>query len=128
MRLLLDTHVVLWWLNADRRLSAAARDAVAAADGEVLVSTASVWEMAIKAGLGRLRLPDDTGGFLADQFRANRFKVLPVGLDHAAAVRGLPGHHKDPFDRLLVAQALIEGATLVTQDAALRAYPVACVG
>ncbi|MCB1883627.1 MAG: type II toxin-antitoxin system VapC family toxin [Geminicoccaceae bacterium] len=126
MRLLLDTHVVLWWLAGDRRLSAAARGAIVGG-GEILVSAASVWEMAIKAGLGRLELPKDLGGFLSEQLRVNGFEVLPVGLRHAA-VRDLPRHHPDPFDRLLVAQARVEGAALVTQDAKLRAYEVACVG
>ena len=94
MTLLLDTHVVLWWLAGDARLSGAARDAIAG-EGDILVSTASAWEMAIKAGLGQLKFPADLGGFLAAQLQANGFEVLPIGLRHAAAVRDLPRHHQD---------------------------------
>lgn len=119
MRLLLDTHAVLWWQTEDRRLPKAARTAIASAD-IVWVSAASGWEVAIKAALGRLRLQEPFAVTVA----ADDFTELPVTLTHAARLGELPALHADPFDRLLVAQALVEGATLVTKDEALGAYGV----
>jgi PIN domain nuclease of toxin-antitoxin system len=81
-------------------------------------------EIAIKAGLGRLRLPSDLGGFLASQLAVSNFRVLPIGLEHAVAVRDLPLHHRDPFDRMLVAQSRVERLALITRDARLSAYAV----
>lgn len=120
MRLLLDTHVLLWWLSAGR-LSPKASAAISSAASDVCVSTASVWEMSIKAALGKLGVPDDLGAQLAH----HQFEVLPVALSHAVAVRTLPAHHADPFDRMLVAQAQIEDLTIVTRDADIRRYGVA---
>ena len=117
MRLLLDTHVVLWWQTDDRRLNREAREAIATAD-IVWVSAVSGWEAAIKASLGRLRL-DEPFPLLV---RANEFTELPVTLDHAARYGELPAHHPDPFDRLLAAQAFAEHATLVTHDRAFAPY------
>lgn len=119
MKLLLDTHVVLWWQMDDRRLSAPARRAIAIAD-IVWVSAASGWEVAIKAALGRLRAEKPFAVTVA----ADDFTELPVTLAHAARLQALPTHHADPFDRMLVAQAMVEGATLVTRDGALGAYGV----
>lgn len=119
MKLLLDTHAVLWWQADDRRLSVTARRAIATAD-VVWVSAASGWEVAIKAALGRLRADEPFAVTVA----ADDFTELPVTLAHAARLQALPSHHADPFDRLLVAQAMVEGATLVTRDAALGAYGV----
>ncbi len=123
-RLLLDTHAFLWWISDDPRLSRPAREAIADGRNAVFLSAASAWEMAIKSGLGRLRLPEDLEAFLAEQLRANGFKPLPVTLSHALAVRQLPDHHKDPFDRMLVAQAIREDLTLVSGDAEIARYPV----
>lgn len=120
MKLLLDTHVLLWWLSA-QRLSPKATAAIASADSDVCVSAASVWEMSIKVALGKLEVPDD----LSEQLEHHQFDVLPVDLAHALAVQSLPPHHHDPFDRMLVAQAQIEDLTIVTRDAAIRRYPVA---
>ena len=119
MRLLLDTHVLLWWLDDDPRLGVAAREAIAGAD-HAMVSTASAWEIGIKQSLGRLRGPEDLTGELA----ANRFDVLDIGLAHALAAAALPRHHDDPFDRMLIAQAAAEGLTLVTADAQILRYGV----
>jgi PIN domain nuclease of toxin-antitoxin system len=119
MTLLLDTHAVLWWQADDRRLSKPARRAIATAD-VVWVSAASGWEVAIKSALGRLRLSEP----LAVTVAAADLTELPVTLAHAARLAELPPHHTDPFDRMLVAQALVEGATLVTRDTALGAYGV----
>ncbi|AFV77005.1 hypothetical protein Theos_2004 [Thermus oshimai JL-2] len=123
MKLLLDTHAFLYFLTGDPRLSPKARRAVEEGE-EVYVSAASVWEMAIKASLGRLDLPEDLEAFLAEVFRSEAFLPLPVSLVHAAAVRALPWHHKDPFDRLLVAQAREEGLALVSKEAILDRYGV----
>lgn len=119
MRLLLDTHVVLWWL-AGEQIRAKAAEATAAADPDVWVSSATVWEMTIKSGPGKLSLPDD----LSDQLDHHGFEVLPVGLRHALAVGLLPSHHADPFDRMLVAQAQVEDLTVVTRDGNIRRYAV----
>lgn len=117
---LLDTHALLWWLFDDPRLGTAARSVVADPANVVFVSAVSVWEVAIKRAAGKLRAPDD----LAVQVDAAGFERLPIGFDHAERVGALPHHHRDPFDRLLVAQAQVEGATLVTGDRALTAYDV----
>lgn len=119
MRLLLDTHVVLWWQTDDRRLGRAARRAIATAD-IVWVSAVSGWEASIKVARGRLRLDERFRMLVA----ADGFTELPVSLTHAERLLELPQHHADPFDRLLVAQALAEKATLVTHDRALEPYDV----
>jgi PIN domain nuclease of toxin-antitoxin system len=115
--LLLDTHVFLWWRAASPRLAPDARDAIAAAD-VVFVSAASAWEAAIKQALGRLRLPDR----FAAGVEESGFEQLVVTFDHAERAGTLPPHHADPFDRMLVAQALAEGLTLVTHDRRLEPY------
>jgi PIN domain nuclease of toxin-antitoxin system len=119
-RLLVDTHVLLWWLSDDPALSAAAREAIADPANDPLISAASVWEMAIKRALGKLIVPDD----LPARILGQGFGWLAVGADHAWEVRGLPLHHRDPFDRLLVAQALVEGIPIVTGDRRFGAYGV----
>jgi PIN domain nuclease of toxin-antitoxin system len=118
-RLLLDTLVLLWWRLDDARLNESARDAIASAD-LVLVSAASAWEVAIKVRLGRLVLDAD----FATGVSESGFERLPVGFEHAAETKGLPDHHRDPFDRMLVAQARVERLTLVTHDRRLAAYEV----
>lgn len=117
MKLLLDTHVLLWWQRDDRRLNKAARQAIATAD-IVWVSAVSGWEVAIKVALGRLRLDEPFHVLVA----ADDFSELPLTLAHAAALAGLAPHHADPFDRVLIAQARAEGATLVSHDRALAPY------
>ncbi len=117
MRLLLDTHVFLWWRANDRRLGPAARAAVADAE-VVFVSAATAWEAAIKAALGRLRYPDT----IEAGVEASGFEKLAITLAHAERAARLPPHHADPFDRMLVAQAALEGLTLVTHDRALARY------
>jgi PIN domain nuclease of toxin-antitoxin system len=119
VKLLLDTHAVLWWQRDDRRLSAAARRAIATAD-IVWVSAASGWEATIKMARGRLRLQEPFHVLIA----ADDFSELPVTLAHTTAVAELPPHHADPFDRVLVAQAKVEGATIVSHDRAFKPYGV----
>lgn len=118
-RLLLDTHVFLWWRANDPRLGAEGRQAIAEA-GEVLVSAASAWEVAIKVTLGKLELPGPFEGGVDD----SGFGKLPVMFAHAERVKALPPHHRDPFDRMLVAQALEEGLLLVTHDRQFDPYRV----
>lgn len=117
--LLLDTHVFLWWRMNAPELQPEARDRIQQAD-LVFVSAASAWEAGIKAALGRLRIPGPFGSGVD----ASGFRRLPITFEHAAAAAALPPHHGDPFDRMLVAQARLEGLTLVTHDRALAAYDV----
>lgn len=124
MRLLIDSHVFLWWGLDSPRLSASAGAAIADRRNEVLVSAATVWELTIKAARGKLELAPDPATFFAEQMSINGFSPLPVRAEHAVAVWNLPNHHADPFDRILVAQAIVESATLVTADQRLPAYPV----
>ncbi len=117
MNLLLDSHIVLWWLSDDPRLSRKARRLVERAD-EVFVSAATTWELAVKVSLGKLRMPE---GFL-EVVEQQGFTHLPITPLHAMAVQSLPWHHRDPFDRILLAQATVEGLGLVTADEALAPY------
>jgi PIN domain nuclease of toxin-antitoxin system len=119
MALLLDTHVVLWWLEDDAKLDSATKDRLDV-DSEVFVSSATVWEVGIKQALGKL-----TGeGSLAEQVRDSGFAVLSMSADHAIAASALPLHHRDPFDRILIGQALVEGLTVMTRDRVFDAYDV----
>ena len=119
MRLLLDTHVVLWWRKNSRRLGRAAREAIARAT-VVHVSAASAWEVAIKIAIGRLQID----GAFEDHVLDAGFEALPITFAHAAEVPRLPPHHADPFDRMLVAQARLERLTLVTHDRTFASYDV----
>jgi PIN domain nuclease of toxin-antitoxin system len=123
VRLLADTHAALWLLGEDERLSAHADELLTDAANEVLLSAAVVWEVAIKRSLGKLHAPD---GF-ANQLLDAGAIPLPVSIEHARAVGSLPWHHRDPFDRLLVAQAGLEDAILVSSDARLSQYRVRVV-
>ena len=115
--LLLDTHVFLWWRSDPERLDPAARATIAEAEA-VFVSAATAWEAAIKSALGRLRLPDTVRAGV----EASGFQPLPITLVHAERAGALPPHHRDPFDRMVVAQALEEGLTLATRDRQLEPY------
>lgn len=121
MRLLLDTHVFLWWLSDDRKLSTAARDAIRDPSAIVHVSAASIWEIAIKAKLGRLEVQGDD---LAAEIEANAFAELPITVRHAQSAGALPRHHDDPFDRMLISQAQLEHLVVVTHDRRFRRYGV----
>jgi PIN domain nuclease of toxin-antitoxin system len=121
VRLLLDTHVLLWALQASRRLSRAARAAIVDPGNEVWVSAVSPWEIEIKRAVGRVRAPDD----VLTEIRRARFLPLPITLEHGVAAGTLPLHHRDPFDRLLIGQAQGEGLTVVTHDSDFARYQVA---
>lgn len=123
MKLLLDTHTFIWWDSDPSQLSTAALAALRDPANEAWLSVASVWEMVIKAYLGKLVLRLPLADIVAHQ-QANGLQILSVTLAHALAVEGLPAVHKDPFDRLLIAQTNVEGAELVTADQIVRQYPV----
>ena len=122
MKLLLDTHVLLWAAGEPARLSANARRLINAADNEPLFSVASLWEIAIKRGLGRKDFQVDAR-LLRRGLLDNGYSELPIRSEHVVAVEDLPVIHKDPFDRLLVAQATVEGITLLTLDLVVARYP-----
>lgn len=123
MRLLVDTHALLWFAADDRRLGRRAAAAMEAEDAELLVSVASVWELAIKIGAGRLKLPVPLERFVSERLDEG-FQLCHIDWTHAAAVAHLPHHHRDSFDRLLAAQALAENMRLVTRDRVFRRYGV----
>jgi PIN domain nuclease of toxin-antitoxin system len=127
IRLLLDTHTLLWWLFDDPKLSAAARSAIVDPQNEVLVSAASAWEIATKHRLGRLPEAGDVPLRLPHYLNRARFAVLNISLEHVMASGGLPGPHKDPFDRMLVAQARVEDLAVATADQVFRDYGVAVI-
>ena len=121
MNLLLDTCVLLWWLDDPTTLlSEQALTAIRNPDNKIIVSVVSAWEIAIKKTLGKLESPDNLKEVIADA----KFELMPIDYEHAWQVKNLPSHHRDPFDRLLVSQAKIERLTLVTRDAQLKTYNV----
>ena len=123
MRVLLDTHVLLWWQQDDPRLSTAHRELIRGPENVVLVSAISVAEVSIKASLGKLDIVDD----LVAQVEIDGFEELPFTAAHAEALRDLPLLHRDPFDRMLVAQAKVEGIPLLTVDPRVKSYDVATI-
>ncbi len=125
MRLLVDTHVLLWWLADDRKLATGAREIIANPDNDVLVSSASVWEISIKRTLGRLEIELDD---LEDAIARNGFRSLPIGFTHALTAGRLPNVHRDPFDRMLVAQASVEELRVVSHDRVFDRYGLSAAG
>ncbi len=120
MNLLLDTHVLLWWLDDDPAMASEAREAIADGGNLVFVSAATVWEIVIKKALGKLDVPDEFQDVLARQ----PFRLLDITADHAFQIGSLPMLHRDPFDRMLVAQCQVEGLRLVTRDPDIKLYEV----
>ncbi len=120
MNLLLDTHVLLWWLDDNPTLSEKARTAIADPENLVLISAVVIWEIRIKHALGKLEIPNDFR-YVLDR---EPFEMLDITADHAHAVGDLPPHHRDPFDRMLVVQAKEEGLTLISRDALLERYKI----
>jgi PIN domain nuclease of toxin-antitoxin system len=125
VRLLLDTHILIWWLSDDRKLQKSAREIIANPNNEVLVSVASVWEVAIKAALKRIDIELDDFG---DEIVKGGFHLLPIGLRHAVTVGRLPAVHRDPFDRMLVAQASVEELRVVSHDRVFERYRLGAEG
>ena len=124
MKLLLDTQALLWFLLDDHRLSGKARENISGPDALIFVSPASLWEIAIKISLGKYELPAPFEAFWDEQFLTNDFALLPISVSHAARVVNLPFHHRDPFDRLIIAQSLVEAIPLVSSDILFDRYSV----
>jgi PIN domain nuclease of toxin-antitoxin system len=124
VRLLLDTHAFLWWVDGTHPVGRRARTAVANPDNDVFLSIASCWEIAIKVSLGKLRLPKPADRFIADQVSLNGFTLLEASLRHVCRVADLPFHHRDPFDRVLIAQSLIDEIPIVSNERVFDAYGV----
>ena len=125
MRFLLDTHAFLWFLNDDIALNFKARAAIEDPSHTVYLSIASLWEIAIKVGIGKLELPEPYAVFIRKQLAINsRLRMLAISIDHLEITSAIPLHHRDPFDRLLIAQAIHENLTLITSDATFARYDV----
>jgi len=124
MILLLDTQALLWFVWDDPQLSAVAKGLIEDPDNRKLVSIASCWEIAIKVSIGKLNLGEPSRTFLGREITDNNFELLPISLEHATAVETLPFHHRDPFDRLLIAQAILENAPILSADSAFDPYPI----
>jgi PIN domain nuclease of toxin-antitoxin system len=127
VRLLLDTHTFLWWITDSDRLPPNARDLIADGANPVFFSAASAWEIVVKAGLGRIDLPAEPERFIFEQIGTNNFEVLPIHLRHALGLLTLPEIHRDPFDRMLISQAIAEDMALVTGNSQIGRYPVRVV-
>lgn len=126
-RLLLDTHTFLWWDAAPERLSATVLALCQDPSVRLFLSIVSLWEIQIKSGLGKLPLPLPLAEIIQEQQARHDLQILPVTPEHIYALSGLPPHHKDPFDRLLIAQALTEGLPLASVDGAFSLYPVSTI-
>lgn len=124
---MLDTHAFLWWITGNPRLSDRAREVIADGRNELFFSAGSGWEIAIKAGLGRLEVLEDLGRFMSEQLSRNAFEILPVHLSRALRVHALPDHHRHPFDRLLVDQSLLEELPVLSAGPRIALYPVEAV-
>lgn len=124
MKLLLDTHAFLWFIGGDKRLSPTARELIENSNHAVYLSVASLWEMAIKISLGRLQITQDFEAFMAQQLTLNRIDLLNITLEHISRVALLPFHHRDPFDRLLIAQSQCDNLPILSADVAFEAYGI----
>ena len=122
MQVLLDTQAFLWWVFADSRLSRGASRVVADEDNDCLISLASAWELAIKAASGKIKLKEPVARFIPSELRANGFSMLDIRFSHISMIEQLPPHHRDPFDRLIIAQALTEALPVVSIDSAFDSY------
>jgi PIN domain nuclease of toxin-antitoxin system len=127
MRILLDTHAFLWFLLDDPKLSAIARQAIINPDNDIAVSPATYWEIAIKIRLNKYMLPEPYEVFMEREIVTNQFRILPIVPRHTAVLTTLPFYHRDPFDRLIIAQAMVEQMPVISGDAAFAAYPVTCL-
>ena len=124
MKALLDTHVFLWWCLEDARISAPAEKIIRTGANQLFLSAASVWEMVVKCQLGKLELPKSSDRFITEELAKNRIQTLPIEASHALRLTSLPLRHKDPFDRILIAQSLTEGMPVITGDSAFGKYDV----
>jgi len=124
VKVLLDTHTFLWWISNDTRLSSRAREIISNGNNELLLSAASGWEIAIKVRLGRLQLPYEPERFIPEQLVINAIQSLPIKISHALHTYSLPIYHRDPFDRIIIAQAQLEGLPILTSDPQIAKYKV----
>jgi PIN domain nuclease of toxin-antitoxin system len=124
MKLLLDTHVFLWWNEANPKLSRLVRQLISDPANDLYLSVVSAWEMTLKVQSGKLGLPAAISVYIPARLNHYAMQALPLTLEHVLAAGALPPHHRDPFDRMLVAQAQVERLAIVTRDAQLRKYPV----
>jgi PIN domain nuclease of toxin-antitoxin system len=120
MKLLLDTHILIWWLSETSRLSQTEVDLITNPDNFIFVSAATAWEIAVKKMVGKLEAPDDLPAALA----VNNFLELPITIEHSQKLYHLPLHHNDPFDRIMIAQAISEDLTFMTRDAKIALYEI----
>jgi PIN domain nuclease of toxin-antitoxin system len=127
MRLLLDTQAFLWWILDEATLSTRARQLIQDGANELFLSAASAWEISVKAALGKLELEGDPGSVISEQMSTNSVRALPVQVSHALQLYGLPQHHRDPFDRMLVVQSQLEALPILTNDPLIRRYGVETV-
>jgi len=124
MRLLLDTHTLIWMAAQHHKLSDKARDLILDTENELFLSVASIWEMSIKAGLGKLILQQPIAQIIHEQVQMNGLQIMNIEAAHALAVGSLPRHHHDPFDRLIIAQSQLENLTILGCDSAMNAYDI----
>lgn len=124
MNLLLDTQALLWFVLDDTQLSKRARESIVDANALVFVSPASLWEISIKISLGKYALPAPFASFWDTQLQINNFTLVPISISHTAQAAGLPFHHRDPFDRLIIAQSLVEGLPVVSSDGMFDRYDI----
>ena len=127
MKILLDTHIFLWWITDDLRLPTHIRKIMADGENELFLSAASCWEIAIKSRIGSLKLPAKPDIFIAEQMALNAIQSLPIQASHALHVFNLPHHHRDPFDRMIIAQAQLEDLPVLTSDPMIAKYKVKIV-
>ncbi len=123
MKAILDTHAFLWALAGDARMSRHARD-VFAGSADLFLSMASIWEILIKVQSGKLKFPRPAGPYMLSRLAENRIKTLPISIDHLLAFERFPMHHRDPFDRMLIAQSIEQNLPVITADPLFKAYPV----
>ncbi len=123
-RYLLDTHTFIWWVEDSPKLSPAASNTISCLENNCYLSLASAWEMAIKISLGKLKLATSLKRFITKNIAANDFKILPIDFSHINRIESLPFHHRDPFDRLLIVQAMTEQMPIISADTTLEAYTV----
>lgn len=124
MRALLDTHTFIWWIVDDPKLPSYVRSIIGDGDNELFFSAASCWEIAIKAQIGRIKLPSRPDIFISEQLALNAVQTLPIQVSHALHVFNLPHHHRDPFDRMIVAQSQLEDLPILTLDPLIAKYKV----
>jgi PIN domain nuclease of toxin-antitoxin system len=124
MRILIDTHIFIWYVQNSEKLTNSVARLINDGKNEILLSTASIWEMAIKQSTGKLSLGSPYASFIREQIKINNLELLPITLEHLETVASLPFHHRDPFDRLLIAQALFENIQILSIDTAFDAYAI----